>query len=126
MGAAHRETNMIAGYHNGITPPKSGGPYYQTNQTVELIIRSPQSQLKRRDVTCFVRMINSTCANPKAHWKNEMNSTTWPSALELATLQVVSKYCEEEVAVQWSANGEATIQVTLEAYAAAQVIVPLV
>ena len=126
MGAAHRETNMIAGYPNGIAPPKSGGPYYQTNQTVELIIRSPQSHLKRKDVTSFVRMINSTCANPKVHWKNEMNSTTWPSASELATLQVVSKYCEEEVAVQWSANGEATIQVTLEAYAAAQVIVPLV
>ena len=72
-----------------------------------------------------VRTINSTCANPKAVWMDEMSSVTWPSSAQLTTLSAASRMCEEQVALEWSAEGTATIEVTLEAYAAVAVTVPL-
>ena len=74
----------------------------------------------------LVRTINSTCANPKAVWAGVMDSVTWPSAAQLATLRAASQLCEQRVALQWSAAGTATIEVALEAYAAVAVTVPLV
>jgi hypothetical protein len=112
-------TGMIGGFPNGIEPPASKHSYYNISRTVKLTIASSTSNdAAARKATLTV--INSTCANPKALWMGEMNSVTWPSDAQLAQLRTASAMCEEELEVTTDAlTGAQTVEVTLEAYAAA-------
>ena len=124
-GKAVQRDDMTAGYPTGIAPPSSDRPYYETNRTVVLTLARPKAAVVAAAGVAVVRTINSTCANPKAVWMGEMSSVTWPSSAQLTTLSAASRMCEEQVALEWSAEGTATIEVTLEAYAAVAVTVPL-
>ena len=146
MGKATRATGLTAGYPAGIPPPPpSNHPWYTQSRTVLYTFTGAKSAHEvgegsgseggggagergggtLRATEAKLRMINSTCANPKAMWEGEMNSTTWPSAEQLAKLRTASEYCEETVSVTWSSAGVATVEVVLEAYAAAELLLPL-
>ena len=130
-GKAARRDDMTAGYPTGVAPPSGDRPYYETSRVVSLTLVRPEvAAAGGRGAgaagMALVRTINSTCANPKAVWAGVMDSVTWPSAAQLATLRAASQLCEQRVALQWSAAGTATIEVALEAYAAVAVTVPLV
>ena len=70
-------------------------------------------------------MINSTCANAKPLWLGDMKSVTWPSQAQLEKLRVASMLCQEDVPVVMGNDG-VTIEVTLQAYAAAELVISVV
>ena len=119
---------MTAGYPTGIAPAASPSSWYNASRTVRLTIRGAALPAAEARSAAMLRMINSTCANPKALWLGEMQSVTWPSAAQLAQLREASEMCEEALTLQTHAaegGGEQTVEVTLEAYAAAEVVIPL-
>ena len=120
----HRSQGMTAGYPTGIAPPVSPDPWYSNTTTVTITIDSGvHGSIDVSPAT--LRMINSTCANPKQMWSSEMKSVTWPSEAQMAALKVASQLCEEEVAVITDAvSGARSITVSMEAYAAAELVVP--
>jgi hypothetical protein len=124
MGPAVKGEGMIAGYPSGVAPPSGGAKsWYTANRTVvftfsgakpaTVVVADQQAPaslsshaLDRsiyRSTTARVRMINSTCANPKALWVGELNSVTWPDASQLEKLRVASEMCEESIPVAWTA-----------------------
>ena len=118
-----KSKGMIAGYPDGIAPPSSTGSYYHTSRTVKLSIGAAVAGDGAVGATAKLTIINSTCANPKALWQGSMKSVAWPSAAQLTELKTASEMCEEEVAVVADeATGALTVEVTLEAYAAARLI----
>ena len=130
MPTKKHSKGMVAGYPQGIAPPDGGKPWYTVSRTVVYTFTgakadSSSTNGESKPTAAIVKMINSTCANPKDYWTNQLNATTWPTAPQLAALETVSKLCEETVPVTWSAAGEATVEITLEAYAAAELILPL-
>ena len=72
--------------------------------------------------TAVVSTINASCANPKAVWASEMNSTTWPTDEQLAKLMKASQVCVEELPIIWAA-GVGQLTLTLAPYAAVSVAV---
>lgn len=72
--------------------------------------------------SAVVRTINSTCANPKAVWVENMNSVQWPTAAQIEVLHTASRPCTETVPLSWD-RGVAMLEVSLEAYAVAEVAV---
>merc|ERR1712137_969130 len=103
---------MIAGFPDGIQPPSTDGPYYNVTQMVTLRIPVSSSQYESFAPTAILRMINSTCANPKQLWKSSMKSISWPSAAQLEELRTASEVCEETLPVKTdSETGEQTVDV---------------
>ena len=124
MGPPTRSAGLTAGYPNGIPPPPpSNRPWYRRNRTVSVTVKSGGKYWGDGATpgTAIVRMINSTCANPKAVWTGAMKSVTWPSEAQIATLKTASQMCEESIPVAWAADGTATLELTLEAYAMAEI-----
>eukprot|EP01050_Picozoa_sp_SAG11_P026208 SAG11_NODE_6193_length_1368_cov_1.008668_1_plen_118_part_00 len=82
-------------------------------------------QTQRIGASATLRMINSTCANPKQLWKSKMQSTTWPSEEQLAELRTASQVCTDSIPIITDpVTGDTLVEVTLEAYAAAELMVP--
>ena len=126
---AHRSKGLIGGYPNGDPPPPTTGhSWYNKSVTVRLTLKGAGVRDLGAGAIATVRMINSTCANPKAMWLTSMNSVTWPNEAQLETLRDASRVCEEQLtlvaAVGAPNSDDAIVEVTLEAYAAAEVIVP--
>ena len=98
-------------------------PAANSSRTVQLTVLCPTRSPGAAAAT--VRTINSTCANPKAVWIDEMQSVPWPSAAQLDKLRVASRVCEDEVRLRWAnaspARAAATLEVRLEAFAVAEV-----
>ena len=69
-----------------------------------------------------MRTINSTCANPKALWAAKLGSPTWPSESQLRQLKLASSMCEESVPVSVDAAGVRHVELMLEAYASAELV----
>ena len=92
--------------------------------TVTLTIANADAMLPSDapEQTAKLTMINSTCANPKALWLEQMNSVTWPDDTQLAQLRTASAMCEEQLPIV-SKEGHATVTITLEAYAAAMLTI---
>ena len=121
-------SGMTAGYPTGIAPAASPSSWYNASRTVRLTIRGAALPAAEVRSGAMLRMINSTCANPKALWLGEMQSVTWPSAAQLAQLREASEMCEEALTLRAEAaegGGGQTVEVTLEAYAAAEVVIPM-
>ena len=111
---------MVGGFPDGIAPPTNPQPYYNATSTVQLRIRGGTTAVGG----AMLRMINSTCANPKKLWQTVMSSVPWPSEAQLARLRAASQLCEERLAVRtYASTGEQIVEVTLEAYAAAELVV---
>ena len=117
---------MTAGFPTGVPPPASPSSWYNASHTVKITVGTAAdsaSPAASGGGTATLRMINSTCANAKTMWLGEMGSSPWPSEAQLAQLKLASKLCEEEVMVVTDAvSGERSIEVTLEAYAAAELV----
>eukprot|EP00937_MAST-01D_sp_MAST-1D-sp2_P005685 g5685.t1 len=124
---------MTAGYPTGIAPPSGDRPYYDSGRDVELTLATRRGHAggvaPGARTAALLRVINSTCANPKRLWADSMGSVTWPSDVQLATLRTASQPCEERVALVWRDAGSgtlhATLNVSLEAYAAVTILVSL-
>lgn len=86
---AHRRhsAGMTAGYPNGIAPPVSTDPWYNISRTVTITIDPAPGNGAVGSHPVMLRVINSTCANPKRMWLTEMKSVTWPSEAQLARLR---------------------------------------
>ena len=123
----HSQKGMTAGFPDGIAPPISPNPWYNNSRTVKLTIGRSSSSVAPQATTAKLRVVNSTCANPKKMWVEELRSVTWPSEAQLASLRLASEVCEEEVALLTDAvTGKTTVELTLEAYAAVELVVPTV
>ena len=105
-----------------------GLSWYNKSATVRLTLKGAALGTSVADTGVSLLMINSTCANPKAMWLASMNSVAWPDAGQLEQLRAASRVCEEKIPIQKgvgaSENDNFSIEVTLEAYAAAEVIIP--
>lgn len=140
---SNSSTNGIRIYLANFAPDDGSGavPSYNYSRTVILELQGLAEQLGDRsldNITVTASTINSTCANPKLLWENEMGSINWPNAQQLQALHLASKPCKESLpvsTVHHSTGATATtaaamtvsvsVTVTLEAYAAVALVVSL-
>ena len=116
--APRKDKQLTAGYPNGIAPPSSDHSWYNTTVEVELSFLGLNASHTPR--TAMIKTINSTCANPKRTWVNDMGSVTWPTKHQLDRLRAQSQVCEETVDV----SGDA-VAVRLEAYAMVEIVLQI-
>jgi hypothetical protein len=64
----HHSKEMTAGFPAGIAPPLSRNPWYNATRTVKITIGSGGGAAAAVGGVARLRMINSTCANPKSMW----------------------------------------------------------
>lgn len=107
---------------DGADPPTNGPRKYNETRTIVLHLLG----LAPGTRSLQMEMINATCCNPKSVWETEMGSVAWPAREQLQRLQVASKMCVEDLPVTWSPSDKMAIAtITLEAYAAAALSVPV-
>ena len=78
-----RSAGLTAGYPNGIAPPAAGDPWYRASRTVRVTIDPAAGGGAAGGRAATLKMINSSCANPKQLWVAGMQSVTWPSEAEM-------------------------------------------
>eukprot|EP00658_Telonema_sp_P-2_P076780 TRINITY_DN6795_c0_g1_i4.p1 TRINITY_DN6795_c0_g1~~TRINITY_DN6795_c0_g1_i4.p1 ORF type:complete len:345 (-),score=57.25 TRINITY_DN6795_c0_g1_i4:273-1307(-) len=113
------EVNRANACNHGRQAATPEGRWYNQSQTVRITVLGAAVS-----ATASVRMINSTCANPKQMWVKDMNSTAWPTAEELLELRRASSMCQEEIPVGVVDSG-VVVQLVLEPYAAAELVLLL-
>lgn len=136
---SNSSTSDISIYLANFAPDDGSGvvPSYNYSRTVILELQGLAEQLGDRsldNITVTASTINSTCANPKLLWENEMGSISWPNAQQLQALHHASKPCTEDLPVSAFHHGigatattaaamMVSVTVTLEPYAAIALVV---